>query len=328
MTKLITLGEGALWHAEAQRFVFIDIDGCAVHFYTPATQVRVTHVIPASINQPQLVSPQVGTVVATSELNTYMIALQHTTGIMLIDYHTGALTPYAAHAEWSNQDLKLNDGKCSPAGTLWVGSLVQAHKRAELGAAASLYVVRPTDDSRNNNSHSNSTASSLPGTMHHVFGGVTVSNGISFSLDHSTMYYIDTSSLTVVQYNYNKQSDSIDLSSRKVIITCDVAVDGYPDGCVLDAEGMLWVCFWQGSNISRYDPRSGKLLQRIMLPCTCITSAAFCGADMDELMITTASNKVDIRKQPLAGSVFVVRGLGVKGVISPVYNLTRAKSKL
>lgn len=89
----------------------------------------------------------------------------------------------------------------------------------------------------------------------------------------------------------------------------------------IDSQGMLWVCFWLGSNVSRYNPATGELLHRIMLPTKCITSCAFGGSDLNDLYITSASIKADIQNETSAGSVFVVKNIGVKGVPSHVYNL-------
>lgn len=99
----------------------------------------------------------------------------------------------------------------------------------------------------------------------------------------------------------------------------------YVVGMTIDSEGKLWVAFWQGSNVSRFDPDTGALLHRISLPTQCITSVAFGGDDLQDLYITSANNKVDIQKEPQAGSVFIVRNVGVKGVHAPVYTL---KAKL
>lgn len=53
----------------------------------------------------------------------------------------------------------------------------------------------------------------------------------------------------------------------------------------------------------------------IVLPVPSITSLAFGGPKLDQLFVTTASIKMnDIEQPPLAGALFKVTGLGVKGL--------------
>ncbi len=46
--------------------------------------------------------------------------------------------------------------------------------------------------------------------------GVTISNGLAWSPDHQTMYYIDTPTSEIVSYRYEKSTGRI--SERTVII--------------------------------------------------------------------------------------------------------------
>lgn len=85
---------------------------------------------------------------------------------------------------------------------------------------------------------------------------------------------------------------------------------------------MLWIAHWKGSRVTRWDPNTVELLHTIMLPCSCITSVAFGGEKLSDLYITTANNKVDVNEEPKAGSLFVVRNVGVSGVPPSVYQLT------
>lgn len=310
--RRITLGEGALWHAQASRFVYIDIEAPALCFYTPSSNkfesYNIHEILQKQSNSHCDVVPKIGTVVATSDINIYLLAIQHDVGgISMFNYNTHEITPYAKHPEFHLQNNRLNDGKVSADGKLYVGSMLldTITPRTPEG---SLYVV-----SGNNSS----------GAFSKIFDQVTISNGIVWSIDGSKMYYIDTPKQCVDVFDY--VNGSVDINSRKTIIKTDYSTDGYPDGCCIDSDGMLWICFWLGSNISRYDPNTGKLLHRIKMPTQCITSCAFGGDNLGDLYVTSASNKVDISAQPQAGSVFIVRNVGVTGIKSPVYQF---KSKL
>jgi len=79
---------------------------------------------------------------------------------------------------------------------------------------------------------------------------------------------------------------------------------------------MLWVAVWGSSEVSRWDPGSGELLQTIALPVTQVTACAFGGPDLDQLYITTARIRLDeqaLAEQPHAGGLFKAWP-GVRGV--------------
>jgi sugar lactone lactonase YvrE len=147
---------------------------------------------------------------------------------------------------------------------------------------------------------------------------VTVSNGLAWSLDHRTMYYIDTATQMVVAYEYDLERGAI--ANRRVAIQVPVG-HGYPDGMTIDADGMLWVAHWGGACVTRWDPIRGVALQSIPLPVTNVSSCCFGGADFADLYITTARqglSEKELVKQPAAGGIFCVRP-GVCGLPSSAY---------
>ena len=115
------------------------------------------------------------------------------------------------------------------------------------------------------------------GTVTRKFGNVTISNGIVWSLDQRTMYYIDTGRNNVRAYDYDVATGAI--GNERVTVTN--AGRGHFDGMTMDAEGMVWIAIFGGSAVRRYDPDSGALLDSIDLPMSQITSCAFGGAESD-----------------------------------------------
>jgi sugar lactone lactonase YvrE len=92
---------------------------------------------------------------------------------------------------------------------------------------------------------------------------------------------------------------------------------GKPDGMTIDTEGMLWVALWNGQGVARWNPYTGELLQQIELPVAQVTSCTFGGNDLQHLFVTTAKvglSEAEMEKQSLAGSVFVIENIGVKGL--------------
>ena len=76
------------------------------------------------------------------------------------------------------------------------------------------------------------------GKVRTLLNPVSISNGLAWSPDLKTMYYIDTPTRQVVAYQYDLLSGEI--FRPRVAVKMDPA-DGWPDGMTSDSEGMLWV---------------------------------------------------------------------------------------
>ncbi|XP_036159836.1 regucalcin isoform X2 [Myotis myotis] len=90
-----------------------------------------------------------------------------------------------------------------------------------------------------------------------------------------------------------------------------------PDGMCIDAEGKLWVACYNGGRVIRLDPETGKRLQTVKLPVDKTTSCCFGGKDYSEMYVTCARDGIgpeDLLRQPEAGGIFKITGLGVKGI--------------
>ena len=135
---------------------------------------------------------------------------------------------------------------------------------------------------------------------------VTISNGIVWSLDSDTMYYIDTARDNVRAWDYDVETGGI--GNERVVI--ENGGPGHFDGMTIDEEGMVWIAVFGGWGVRRYDPQSGALLETVRLPVEQVTSCAFGGDNLDELYITSCSYLMDeqaLREQPLAGSLLRVQ---------------------
>lgn len=264
------LGEGPVWHSRQQRLYWVDITAGHVHVHDPQGEPDLVY----RVNQ------MVGAAVPR-RAGGLVLAAQH--GLATFDLERQELTLLAA-PEQHLPDNRFNDGKCDPRGRFWAGTMSMIRQ----AGAASLYCL-DTD-----------------GTVRHVFGGVTTSNGLDWSPDQRTMYYIDTPTLQVAAFDYDADSGTI--SNRRAIVTFPSGV-GRPDGMTVDAEGRLWIAHWDGGRISRWNPNDGRLLQEIPLPVARVTSCAFGGANLDRLYITTARHGLteqQLGEQPHAGSLFAV----------------------
>lgn len=277
------LGEGAIWNHETNELYWIDIEGMSLNIFNPKNNK----------NRSFPTASQIGTVVPKNN-NEALIALVD--GIHTINVHTGE-TKLFLDMKNDLVDCRLNDGKCDPSGRFWVGSMNWQQEKGK----AKLFSI-------NKNAELNVKIDS-----------VTISNGIVWTADKKTMYYIDTPTSQIKAYDYDDVTGNI--SNGRVAV--QVAEElGFPDGMTIDAEGMVWVGMWNGNAVIRFNPKTGKMLRKIEVPAHNVTSCAFGGENLDTLYITTAKldmNEEEIKKYPLAGSVFKVNP-GVKGVQSNFFN--------
>lgn len=271
------LGEGAFWDHHEQRLYWIDIEGKKVHIYDPVTKTNKVFDVPS----------RVGTVVPKNK-DEAVIALED--GIYILNTGSGNIT-LLSDVEAEMTYNRFNDGKCDPNGNLWVGSM----HLDQSAPRANLYKVSPN------------------GQATKMLDSITISNGIVWTSDKKTMYYIDTPTGHIRAFDFNEEESTI--SNERVAVVIPESL-GFGDGMAIDKEDKLWVGLWNGNAVARFDPLTGNLLEKIEVPAHNVTSCSFGGENFDTLYITTSSLDMDeeeTRKYPLAGSLFEVKP-GVKGV--------------
>ncbi len=268
-------GEGPIWWDNS--LFYVDIAGNKLLRLKPETGEE-------SIWD---VGERIGTIVPSK--NDDEVIYAGDTGYVRFNLKTGSKAALADPEASMRGKNRFNDGKCDPAGRFWAGTISMVKDTG----SANLYCL-DTD-----------------GSLSLKVSGVTNSNGICWNADATKMFYIDTPTQNVRAYDYDLESGAI--SNARVAV--DTAAHGYessPDGMTIDADGMLWVAFCHGACVVRFDPRTNKELQRVDLPCIETTACAFGGENLDRLFVTTGI-KADLN-EPDAGKVFVIDGLGVKGV--------------
>jgi sugar lactone lactonase YvrE len=147
----------------------------------------------------------------------------------------------------------------------------------------------------------------LDRSVHRVLDGLTISNGLVWSLDGDTAYLIDTPTGRVDGYEFDAQAGT--LHGRRTVA---VVTGGGPDGMTIDADGGLWVALHGGGAVHRYDP-SGALSEVVEVGARQVTSCAFGGESLDRLVITTSREGLAEDDDPAAGALFVVEP-GVRGI--------------
>lgn len=182
-------------------------------------------------------------------------------------------------------DGVANDARCDPQGRLWVGTQDRSGARR-----AGVFVVSPSGDVRR--------------AKH----GCGLANGLDWSPDGSTCYFADTFAHRVERLRLGPDGLPIDTT---VLFETDLL----PDGLSVDADGGVWVAFWDGGAVHRYTP-DGTLDHIVHVRRGgFVTSCAFGGDDLRTLYITTATDGLtddDLAELPDAGALFAA-DVGVTG---------------
>jgi sugar lactone lactonase YvrE len=260
------LGEGPFWDDAKQELYFVDITNKQIKIFSPSdSSVR-------TIQFSQEVSA-----VFLDQNSELIVAARD--GVFAAS-QDGALKTLLAPIEPEDTSIRTNDAKCDITGRMWVGTMAFDFTPG----VAALFSL----DSKG---------------LKEVVPVLTIANGMGWSRDQKSMYFIDSPTGRVDIFDCDLQSG--ELKNRRPFITFDVT-GGIPDGLTTDEDGGIWVAFFGGGEVRRFDP-SGELTHVVTLPVKQVTSCCFGGKDMSELFITTARyamNSESLAREPLAGSLF------------------------
>jgi sugar lactone lactonase YvrE len=246
----------------------VDVDGCTLHTLEPASGRQTSRKLAGRCSS-----------VALRESGGLLVA--HDRSVSVLD--GDQLVPFAPEISPKG---RTNDGAVDPRGRYLVGT-VAPDDEPETGV---LYRLDPD------------------GTYVELVRGLAISNGIDWSLDAATMYYVDSNAHALDAFDYDLATGMP--SNRRVIATIEEDL-GDPDGLTLDAEGTIWLAVWGGSCVRRYSP-AGELLEELHVPAKQPSSCFFGGDDFATLYVTSARTGLD-DPGPHDGSLFSFQGLGVHG---------------
>jgi sugar lactone lactonase YvrE len=262
------LGEGPAWDAAHRRLSWVDIYAGHLHLYDPKT----------NLDEKIEAGAPLGCAAPTRSGN---LILGIRNGIAALSLDPVKLT-WLAHPEAHLPGNRFNDGKCGPDGRFLAGTM----DNAEVAASGALYSY------------------SADGTLKTLVTGVRISNGLAWSPDHKTLYYIDTPTFNVMAYDYDCASGEI--ANPRVAVSTPPAF-GWPDGMTSDTAGRLWICMWGGAAITVWNPANGKLIEKISIPAKNVTACAFGGENGTDLFVTSARKGLetaDLKEYPLTGGLF------------------------
>lgn len=268
-------GEGPIWHDGA--LVYVDIENGKVIRLSPCGEEKITDVKDEVGRVGTVVARDSGGLIVAGDKGFFSVA------------ECGEVTALG-DPEPEKADNRFNDGKCSPDGHFFAGTISLVKKEGD----ARLYRLGKC------------------GKIDEVYGPVTNSNGIVWSKSGDTMFYIDTPTKQVLAFEYKDG----ELGAKKAVIDTS-NYEASPDGMAIDEDDNVWIAFCHGACVIQYCTETGKELRKIDLPCLETTACVFGGENLDELYVTTGIHKSEVEED--AGLVFKITGLGVRGQKSYSY---------
>lgn len=274
----MSLGESPLWSVARQTLYWVDINRGTIYAWQPAGEAP-----PERIR----LDEKIGCIALCED---GLLASMSSGIVRLRLPFDGRLERLAANPEWKKegkearqegQGNRFNDGRCDPAGRLWVGTI----DAEEAHPTAALYCLDG-------------------GQLKRRVSGIGIANGLAFSPDRRWLYHTDSLTRRILRYPYDVERGELGEGDTWVDLEA-LGLPGVPDGAAVDSEGCYWSSLYNGGRVVRFSPE-GELLAEHEVPCPHPTMVAFGGRDLRTLYITTATQHLDAEgkaRWPAAGSL-------------------------
>ena len=267
--RVCTLGEGPVWLADTDTLWWVDILSRAAHWRNTTSGESGSVSFPS---HPGALLP----VEDGSWLAFLVDSIEHYDS-PLSQSHTVTDWPHKAKQGSGEPLWRANDAAVGPQGEVICGTM--PYDPDKHPGTAFLYQLEGDK-------------------LREVADGITISNGIGWTSDASRMVYVDSPTRRIDVFDVGQDRRP---THRRPFATTDETW-GVPDGLAVDSEDYVWVAFWGGSRVQRFDPE-GHPAGYIELPCEQVTSCAFIGPDLTQLAITTAA--LGQEDNPAAGLTYV-----------------------
>ena len=278
------LGECPLWSHQEGVLYWIDIDGQRVHRFDPSSGEDLHCHLPG----------RPGSIVLTDRPGRLLMGLEHQ--IVWFDWSTGEVTVWI-DLEPPRPTVRLNDGRCDPAGRFWIGSM---YVPAAAGRFEGMLHVVEAD-----------------GAASTVQTQIGVPNGLAFAPDGNVMYFADTLRDTVWSYEYEPATGH---RANERVFADFADLPGRPDGACVDEAGCYWVACVYGWAVARITPK-GDIDRVVELAVEKPTMPAFGGPGLETLYVTSIGDGGSYSStvgQHEPGGLFAFDP-GVRGLPEPVF---------
>ena len=262
--------ESPLWDFKEKKLYFIDIPQNCIIEFDPKTKKHnefFYNFKPTSISK-------------IKNKNKFVLSISNGFGILSslynkkLDYFVNVI---------KDDDIMFNDGKCSPNGLFFSGTMHIPRKNK----SGKLFCF---DKNK---------------SISIVSEGTMVSNGLAWNKECNKMYWSDSRNYTIYSYDYDKQKNIV---KNKKIFYETSKEQGRPDGATVDSDGYYWTACFMGGRILRISP-DGKLDKTILMPVRDVTMVTFGGDNLNIIFVTSSKEilkKNEIKKYPLSGSLFSI----------------------
>lgn len=245
------LGEGPVWDRRDNLLYWVDIKGKAIHRYSRSDGAHVSWTV----------EEMIGCLIPEETGEQFIAGLA--SGLARVSLEPGGGRARFAMLAVPEPDLpgnRFNDGKRAPDGSVWAGTMDDT----ETQATGSWWRLAPD------------------GAIAQLDTGFMVTNGPAFDTRRGRVYLTDSARQEIYVAELAERGLSFD---RRCLFLRFAKDEGYPDGMVVDRFGAIWVAFWDGGCLRRFDP-DGELIQTVQMPVRRPTSLCFgaCGG----LYITSA----------------------------------------
>ena len=286
------LGEGPVWDVEENRLYWVDGTGRRVG------KPSIWRLDPATGKVESWLLPHDVGAMALRRGGGAVLALDD--GFYFFEFGSGKLE--LIHLVDAEQPrTRLNDGKCDRRGRFFAGGMDDKEELKICG----LWRLDP--DLR----------------VTKAEGGIICTNGPCWSPDNKTFYLADSFQGEIWSYDYDLGRGTL---SNKRVFASFQNDPGVADGSTVDEEGCLWNAQVISGDLIRYAP-DGSVDRRLGMPVKNITSVIFGGRNLDELYVTSMARvkhpavhdrfAKEVKPQFLAGSLFRISGLGIRGIPEP-----------
>ncbi|CAG9831046.1 unnamed protein product [Diabrotica balteata] len=285
----LTFAESPYWDANNQCLYFVDLMESTVFRYAPRSKRK--------LRQVKIENHKISMIIPVIDRkNRFIIGLNNSIAVMDWNRKDGEVKSINKLYEVDIDHVNFfTSGKFDRTGRLWAGTT--------------------TDYGVSGNFRGKLYSFDEDGVVKCHRQGIGISNGIAFDYTNKKMYYTDSLSQRIDQYDIDFNTGS--LSNRQVIFSLsnhpEFEDDAICGGMTLDKDGNLWVAIFESSRVYKINPKiSDTVLQILQFPNSQITSITFGGKQLDELYVTSAG--IQGNMEEIHGCVFRVTGLDVKGV--------------
>jgi sugar lactone lactonase YvrE len=180
-----------------------------------------------------------------------------------------------------------NDGRADPLGGFWIGTMAKDESAGQ-GAIYRYY----------------------RGELRQLYANISIPNAICFPPGGGFAHFTDTPTQQVMKVALD--SDGWPNAAPEVFL--DLRAEGlFPDGAVIDAQGVMWLAQWGAGRVAAYDPRA-NFLRAVQIDAPNTTCPAFAGPSLSALLCTSARAGMtadQLAATPSAGCVFVTEGVSI-----------------